>query len=82
MPMPDVPSISYGTTDNMVFDWQELDRNTTAEKITLVNNWLDKTEEFRITDKAVDTDTPQVLRAWKSNKTKSSISRTSTPSTT
>ena len=50
----------------MVFDWQELDRNTMAEQIALVDNWLDKTEEFKTTDKAevVDVDTPQSLNKY------------------
>ena len=44
MPIPDVPSISYGATDNEVYDWQVRDRDKLwAEQCDRVHDWLDKT---------------------------------------
>ena len=54
MPIPDVPSISYGTTDNMVYDWQVLDMDLLWQQQTKrVNDWLDKTELYKSRTKSM-----------------------------
>ena len=48
MPIPDVPSILYGATDNMVYEWRMLDMDMLWEQQTKrVNDWLDKTELYQ-----------------------------------
>ena len=48
MRIPDVPSIPYGATDNMVYDWRILDMDMLWEQQTKrVNDWLDKTELYK-----------------------------------
>ena len=47
----------------MVFDWQELDRNTTSEEIVLVDAWLSNTDEFRPAYRDVDMDDPPTVDA-------------------
>ena len=54
MPIPDVPSIPYGATDNMVYDWRILDMDMLWEQQTKrVNDWLDKTELYKSRTKSM-----------------------------
>ena len=54
MPIPDVPSISYGATDNMVYEWRMLDMDMLWEQQTKrVNDWLDKTELYKSRTKSM-----------------------------
>ena len=59
MPIPDVPSISYGATDNEVYDWQVRDR----DKL-----WEDKKEEYKARPRGMARDNnihvPQARRSW------------------
>ena len=69
MPIPAVPSISYGATDNEVFDWQVRDRDKLwAEQCVRVNDWLEKTEEYKARPRGMARDNnrhvPQVRRSW------------------
>ena len=46
MPIPDVPSLSYGTTDNAVYEFQMLERNKLwEEQVVRVQTWVE-TQEF------------------------------------
>ena len=69
MPIPDVPSISYGATDNEVYDWQVRDKDKLwAGQCDRVNDWLDKTEEYKARPRGMARGSvrhvPQVCRSW------------------
>ena len=52
MPIPDWPSLSYGTTDNMVYEFQMQDMDKLwDEQVARVAIWLDNTEKYKAESK-------------------------------
>ena len=52
MPIPDWPSLSYGTTDNMVYEYQVQDMDKLwDEQVARVGIWLDNTEKYKAESK-------------------------------
>ena len=53
MPFPAWPSLSYGTTDNQVYEYQVQDRDKLwDEQKARVTTWLDSTEKYNTGAKA------------------------------
>ena len=47
MPFPAWPSLSYGTTDNRVYEYQVQDRDKLwDEQVARVATWLDNTDKY------------------------------------
>ena len=52
MPIPDWPSLSYGTTDKMVYEYQVQDMDKLwDEQVARVAIWLDNTEKYKVESK-------------------------------
>ena len=61
MPIPDVPLLSYGTTDNMVYEYQVQDMDKLwDEQVSRVSDWLDKPEKYKAESKNKPRDRYQV----------------------
>lgn len=60
MPFPARPSLSYGTTDNQVYDFQTMDRDRLWEgHKDRVTTWLDSIEKYNTGARAKLTPKPK-----------------------